>query len=296
MTDKVEYEFLFVVDGVTLDDERTVGVLTDAFDGILSWNDGLCRLAVSSPGADALDALDDLLTRLASKSLPLKIRRLDPDLVGISDIAERTGRTRQNVQQWVTGERNSENPFPSAEGCAGRSHVWRWADVNEWLKPLGFDDGETRPTRDESALLDAMLVAWRDPHRESGIPGNSLTEFLTRRQRRRSSTPDTPRRNLSFHQNLVARIPRATGRGLAEWFVTLESGPSFLRREERANWLADEHGISDRYAAAIVHEWEVLRRQRLSGSYPTAAEDESQPPIVPEDDRESASARSHRDE
>jgi hypothetical protein len=46
----------------------------------------------------------------------------------------------------------------------------------------------------------------------------------------------------------------------------LESGPAFFRREERANWLADEHGICDRYAAAIVHEYELRRKLRLFGA------------------------------
>jgi hypothetical protein len=68
-----------------------------------------------------------------------------------------------------------------------------------------------------------------------------------------------------LHKNLIARIPHATGRELREWFTDLESGPAFLRSEERANWLADEHGICDRYAAAIVREYEIRRRLRLFG-------------------------------
>ena len=69
-----------------------------------------------------------------------------------------------------------------------------------------------------------------------------------------------------MHKSLIARIPFVTGRELAEWFTHLESGPAFLRREERANWLADEHGICDHYAAAICHEYEVRRRLCLSGA------------------------------
>jgi hypothetical protein len=68
------------------------------------------------------------------------------------------------------------------------------------------------------------------------------------------------------HQGLIARIPFVTGRELSEWFTHLESGPAFLRRDERANWLADEHGICDRYAAAIVREYEIRRRLRLFGA------------------------------
>jgi hypothetical protein len=60
--------------------------------------------------------------------------------------------------------------------------------------------------------------------------------------------------------------PHPTRSDLREWFVRLESGPAFLRCEERANWLADEHGISHGYANAIVHEWEMRRRLRLNSA------------------------------
>jgi hypothetical protein len=69
-------------------------------------------------------------------------------------------------------------------------------------------------------------------------------------------SPDT-------HRSLIARIPSVTGRTLSEWFTHVESGPAFFRREERANWLADEHGICDHYAAAIVREYEIQRHLRL---------------------------------
>jgi hypothetical protein len=68
------------------------------------------------------------------------------------------------------------------------------------------------------------------------------------------------------HRNLIARIPSVTGRELREWFASLESGPPFLRREERAHWLADEHGLTHGYASAIVHEYEVRRRIRLNSA------------------------------
>ena len=66
-----------------------------------------------------------------------------------------------------------------------------------------------------------------------------------------------------MHKNLIARIPSVTGRDLREWFRSLESGPAFLRCDERATWLADEHGLTYGYASAIVHEYEVQRGSRL---------------------------------
>jgi hypothetical protein len=67
-----------------------------------------------------------------------------------------------------------------------------------------------------------------------------------------------------MHKNLIARIPTVTGRDLREWFLSIESGPAFLRCEESARWLADEHGLTHGYATAIVHEYEVRRRTRRS--------------------------------
>lgn len=70
-----------------------------------------------------------------------------------------------------------------------------------------------------------------------------------------------------MHKNLIARIPTVTGRDLREWFRSIESGPAFLRCEERATWLADEHGLTHGYAYALVHEYEVQRRARRAAAY-----------------------------
>jgi Domain of unknown function (DUF4287) len=69
-----------------------------------------------------------------------------------------------------------------------------------------------------------------------------------------------------MHKNLIARIPTVTGRDLREWFQRLESGPYFVRCDERAHWLADEHGLTRGYASAIVHEYELQRRSRLNSA------------------------------
>ena len=283
----MEYEFLFVVDGVSVDDDGSVGILTDTFDGLLSWNCGLHRLAVSSEGTNATDALQGLLRQIASKLPALRILRLDPDLVGVSDIAERTGHSRQNVQQWVARERNAGRPFPTPEGTAGRSLVWRWADVNEWLKPLGHDDHGLRPTREECILLDVALMEWNDVL-DRGLQARR-EEHAAREQANVDSLPQAPRvpeaaalGSSETQRNLIARIPAVTGRDLREWLRRLESGPAFLRAEERAHWLADEYGLSHGYASALVHEYEMRRRMSkpvLTSGDMSPAEDKAEPPI-----------------
>ena len=69
----------------------------------------------------------------------------------------------------------------------------------------------------------------------------------------------------STHQQLLDRVPQATGRELSEWFKALEDGPSLLRFDERVNWLRDEHGLAHGHASAIVHEHDLRRGARRHG-------------------------------
>ncbi|QVQ51427.1 DUF4287 domain-containing protein [Spiractinospora alimapuensis] len=72
----------------------------------------------------------------------------------------------------------------------------------------------------------------------------------------------SPAHSPEIHARLLARIPVVTGQDLHEWFDHLESGPALSRCSERSTWLADEHGISNGYAQAIVHEYDRRRRNR----------------------------------
>lgn len=64
------------------------------------------------------------------------------------------------------------------------------------------------------------------------------------------------------HQLLLARVPEATGRALAEWFRAIEDGPGLLRFDERVNWLRQEHDLPHGYATAIIHEHDRHRAAR----------------------------------
>jgi hypothetical protein len=164
----MEYEFLFVVEGIDVDDDRAVGTVFDEFDGLLTRHHGRHLLDVAGTGANVVEAAHHLVVRLRQALPDMRILRLDPELVGVSDIAERTGRSRQNVLQWVGGERRADRPFPKPEGAVGRSLVWRWAEVNQWLNLIGAGDGSSAPLREEALLIDLMLPPWQqDP--EEGL-------------------------------------------------------------------------------------------------------------------------------
>jgi predicted DNA-binding transcriptional regulator AlpA len=155
----MDYEFTFVVDGATVDDETVVARLESELDAMLARAGGQNLLTVSYKGDNAVDAALAVAHRVRDHVPDMRLTRLDRDLVGVQEIAERTDRSRQNVYQWTSGSRLTQGtPFPEPEGVVGRARVWLWTEVNAWLNQHGLDDGACCPTRHEMTLIDFFLA------------------------------------------------------------------------------------------------------------------------------------------
>ncbi|MFI6465545.1 helix-turn-helix transcriptional regulator [Streptomyces sp. NPDC050528] len=155
----MDYDFTFVVSGVDVDDQAAVDVLRDRCDALLARAGGVDLLSITSSADTAVEAA--LIAASAARAAvpQLRVCRLDRDLVGVHEIADRTGRSRQNVSQWIAGERKTQaGAFPAAEGTVGRSQAWLWSEVNSWLALHGLDDGAAYPTRAEMAEIDVALT------------------------------------------------------------------------------------------------------------------------------------------
>jgi predicted DNA-binding transcriptional regulator AlpA len=62
-----------------------------------------------------------------------KIDRIEPDpLVGLAEIASRTGMSRAAMTQYAKGQRGSGFPSPVAK-ITSESPLWDWATVARWL-------------------------------------------------------------------------------------------------------------------------------------------------------------------
>ncbi|MCS0638918.1 hypothetical protein NX801_25365 [Streptomyces sp. LP05-1] len=155
----MEYDFTFVISGVSVDDQTAVDALRDECDALLARAGGVDLLSMTGSGESAVEAAVTAVSAAQAAEPRLRIDRLDRDLVGVQEIAERTGRSRQNVSQWVAGTRKGEGaPFPMAEGTVGRSQAWLWSEVNEWLAVHELDDGAAYPTRAEMAEIDVAIA------------------------------------------------------------------------------------------------------------------------------------------
>jgi hypothetical protein len=129
----MEYVFLFVVEGATVDDIEIVDLLSERLDAMLARGGGVDLLDIAVEGENAFDAAMTASRSVKELVPQLRLLRLDRELVGVQDIADRVGKTRQAVHQWL------------------------WTEVNEWLERIGYGDGANRPNRYEMAEIDAAL-------------------------------------------------------------------------------------------------------------------------------------------
>jgi len=79
-----------------------------------------------------------------------KVERIEPDyLVSLSDIAERSGLSRQAISLYTKAERGSGFPNPVAR-VTSNSPLWDWLEVTEWL--------HAQSKIDRDAVVEARIV------------------------------------------------------------------------------------------------------------------------------------------
>jgi hypothetical protein len=95
----------------------------------------------------------------------------EDDWLTAAEIAERTGRSRQNVSQLVRGDRGpGDFPSPAARRDA-RNPLWSWEEVRTWFARYAPGDAPTRPEHPApdfiaavNARLDLRERRRRTPH------------------------------------------------------------------------------------------------------------------------------------
>jgi hypothetical protein len=159
-----------VLEGTDLPDDVLDRLFDTLPDALPSFMNGVAKVTAPVDADDPETAalwLIATLRRLLPDARPV---RLGQDLVSISGIAERIGRTRESVRLLVHGSRGPGN-FPPAVGAVGDGiRVWPWAVVVDWFRDdLGVDLGERGIPPEVAAAVDAWL-AGTSISRERGRP------------------------------------------------------------------------------------------------------------------------------
>ena len=155
------WEFTLIVDGPDIQGDDIINALFEAGcgDSLVGSTNGVQYLAFDRE-ADSLD--DAVLSAVADvESVPdvHVVRLIDSDLVSMSEIAERTGRTRESIRLLVSGERGPGG-FPIPANDPRRPHrVWHWSEVERWMQAAFGEAQAASPDEDLLAALAASLAA-----------------------------------------------------------------------------------------------------------------------------------------
>lgn len=129
-----EYEFTLVIHGAL--DEAAVDALFEAGcdDATVGEVDGVGYTDFVRGAASFGEALRSAIEQV--ESVPgLTVARVEPDdLVTLSEIAQRLGRSRESVRLLAAGERGLGDFPPPVSHLKARTRLWRWSEVAAWAK------------------------------------------------------------------------------------------------------------------------------------------------------------------
>ncbi len=154
-----EYHFTLTITGA-LDDAR-LDALVDAGcdDATMSTNGDLTFCEFDREAPTLLDAVISAIAEAESVH-DAEVLHVDPDeLVWASEIAQRTGRSRQSIDMLIRGQRGPGG-FPDPFTHATRNPLWRWSEVETWF--AAYQDRPADPVR--SAVLGAINGALQARH------------------------------------------------------------------------------------------------------------------------------------
>jgi len=129
---KRNYEFSVQVAGLDIENESQLKQLkNDAITIVAFASNGLTMLGVEMAAGSPESAFNEFKSFLNKYASDIKIKRVDLDLVSLSQIAERLDVTREAARLWAIGERRQD--FPEPFTSAGQSLLWAWSEVFDWL-------------------------------------------------------------------------------------------------------------------------------------------------------------------
>jgi predicted DNA-binding transcriptional regulator AlpA len=94
---------------------------------------GMVGLDFTRSAASAVEALRSAIRNVRTAIPGAVLVHAGPDLVGLSDMAEIFGFSRQNMRKYATGRSASHDTFP-APAIMGEPSLWHLAEIASWLR------------------------------------------------------------------------------------------------------------------------------------------------------------------
>lgn len=130
------HEFTLIVEGPDLQDEALVDVLFEAGcdDATIGRVGSIQYLDFDREAGSFDDAVLSAAKDIETTVPDIRVVHLEPDdLVTMSEIAEKVGRTRESVRLLISGDRGPGGfPVPATH-FRSRQRMWRWQEVALWF-------------------------------------------------------------------------------------------------------------------------------------------------------------------
>jgi len=127
-------------------------------DAIFGERDGVWFAEFDRQSKSLVDAISSAIKDVESAVPGLRVSRVEPDeLVSASEIAARTGRTRESVRLLIEHQRGPGDFPPPVCWVNRRTRLWRWSDVAQWLTVALRQDTEELQDATFIAALNAAL-------------------------------------------------------------------------------------------------------------------------------------------
>ena len=134
------FEFTLVLENIDELSDQMEDALFQAGcdDALLSFRNGIAYLEFDRESENLESAIISAIRQVEDAGLSLSIKRVEPsDLVTSAEIARRLNRSKQSIQQLISGSRGSGD-FPSPiAGVTAKTMLWSWQEVTAWFIEKG---------------------------------------------------------------------------------------------------------------------------------------------------------------
>lgn len=159
------HQFTLIVEGPDLQDDAHVNALFKAgCDDATVGKVGAVQYLEFDREAESLaDAVFAATEAIETAGLAAQVVHLEPDdLLTMTEIAERTGRTRESVRLLISGQRGPGG-FPApATHFKSRQRMWRWQEVATWFaQALGETHAIGDPSHAQFITAFNAGLSWR---------------------------------------------------------------------------------------------------------------------------------------
>ena len=130
-----KYQFSLVLGPLSQANHEVEDALYEAGcdDSLLSFYAGTAVLDFTRAGNSYAKAVISAIKNVERANIGAVVVRVGPDdLVNAAEIAGRASVSREAVRLWIQGKRG-QGDFPPSVARVGKSSVWSWLDVSEWL-------------------------------------------------------------------------------------------------------------------------------------------------------------------